>query len=209
MKTFQEENFEFYKLTQGLLDRSLNFSCGDNDLDDFFANEALLYDEKLMGKTYCYVRKLEQVHQGKDLEIIAAYTVANDSLRIFDLPNSRKKKMLKQTDGKHLKRYPGVLVGRLGVNKNYRRRGYGSEILKEIKRWFCDAENKTGCRFVIVDALNCDKVLDFYLKNGFQFLFSSDEQEASYEENDISNKELATRLMFFDLFDLSNPDKVL
>lgn len=206
MKSFQEENFKFYKMTQGLLNRSLIFSCGDSDLDDFFANEALLYDERLMGKTYCYVKELDFEHQGKDLEIVAAFTVANDSLRIYDLPNSRRKKMLKQTDGKHLKRYPGVLLGRLGVNQKYQHNHYGSEILKEIKRWFCDAENKTGCRFVIVDALNCDRVINFYENNGFLHLFSSEKQEASYEDNS-NNKKLATRLMYFDLFDLSSPDK--
>lgn len=208
MKSFQEENFKFYKMTQGLLNRSLIFSCGDSDLDDFFANEALLYDERLMGKTYCYVKELDFEQQGKDLEIVAAFTVANDSLRIYDLPNSRRKKMLKQTDGKHLKRYPGVLLGRLGVNQNYQHNHYGSEILKEIKRWFCDAENKTGCRFVIVDALNCDRVINFYENNGCLHLFSSEEQEAFYEDNS-NNKKLATRLMYFDLFDLSSPDKNL
>lgn len=90
--------------------------------------------------------------------------------------------MIRRTS-KHLKRYPGVLIGRLGVNTKYQGKGYGSEILEFIKYWFSDKENKTGCRFVIVDAINCEKVLNFYKNrpNNFEFLFSSDIQELSYE----------------------------
>jgi GNAT superfamily N-acetyltransferase len=63
--------------------------------------------------------------------------------------------------------------------------GIGSEILDYIKSWFTDG-NKTGCRFIIVDAYNNEKTIKFYKKNGFSFLLSSDELQE-------------TRLMFFDL----------
>lgn len=31
-----------------------SFSCGDEDLDDFFHQEACLYDGQLLGKTYFF-----------------------------------------------------------------------------------------------------------------------------------------------------------
>ncbi len=34
---------------------SFNFSCGDDDLDDFFHNHALLYSKEHLGKTYVLV----------------------------------------------------------------------------------------------------------------------------------------------------------
>lgn len=34
-----------------------SFSCGDEDLDDFFHQEACLYDGQLLGKTYFFARK--------------------------------------------------------------------------------------------------------------------------------------------------------
>lgn len=40
------------RVTQELLDHCDSFSCGDEDLDDFFAHNALLYERELMGKTY-------------------------------------------------------------------------------------------------------------------------------------------------------------
>ena len=33
----------------------LPFTCGENDLDDFFLNDADLYADELLGKTYCWV----------------------------------------------------------------------------------------------------------------------------------------------------------
>ena len=33
------------------------FHCGDDDLDDFFANDAIAYQTSGMGITYCWVLK--------------------------------------------------------------------------------------------------------------------------------------------------------
>ena len=46
--------------------------------------------------------------------------------------------------------------------------GIGSEALDFVKGWFYSSSNKTGCRFVIVDAVNDPQVLSFYEKNGFE-----------------------------------------
>lgn len=37
-----------------------DFSCGNDDLDDFFKNGAIRYDEDLMGKTYCWLTEDEE-----------------------------------------------------------------------------------------------------------------------------------------------------
>lgn len=186
--------------------RSSIFSCGNTDLDDFFNNEALIYKESLMGKTYCFLKKQSvNVNQNSEYKftILAAFTVANDSLKISDLPNNRKKKMTGKTH-KHLKRYPGVLIGRLGVNKEFCGKGIGSAVLSYVKDWFSEPENKTGCRYVIVDALNSEKVLKFYLDNEFKFLFSSEKQEAEYENIEMKDRGTPkTRLMYYDLLGYS------
>ena len=49
-----------------------------------------------------------------------------------------------------------------------------------IKSWFIDPENKTGCRFVVVDSYNEEIPLAYYQRNDFEFLFSSEEQEKEY-----------------------------
>ena len=63
--------------------------------------------------------------------------------------------------------------------------------------------NKTGCRFLIVDAYNCMVPLDFYQKNEFLFLFSTEQQEAENLGYDMT-KSLHTRLMYYDLKKLTS-----
>lgn len=96
-----------------------------------------------------------------------------------------------------------MLIGRLGVNDKYKNKGVGRELMNFIKSWFIDAENKTGCRFVVVDSYNEEVPLAFYQRNGFQFLFSTINQEKEYMglSEDYT---LKTRLMYFDLILLSS-----
>ena len=81
---------------------------------------------------------------------------------------------------KSLKDYPAVLIGRLGVSEKYKGLHIGSDTIEFIKYWFIDPFNKTGCRFVIVDAYNSPQTISFYINNGFKVVFSSEEQEKEY-----------------------------
>lgn len=199
------ENSCFQTLyTRDVLTTCEPFSCGMDDLDSFFAEDAFEYEEFKMGRSYCL--RLKDSPQ----TIVAIFTVSSDSIRIYDLPRSRRDAMLKITHHrKTLKRYPGVLIGRLGVNRQFAHQGIGSQVLDIIKVWFDSPTLKAGCRFLIVDAINEDKVLDFYSKNDFKLLFSSEQQEDFYvnppkdEEDRIQRmanpSHLQTRLMFYDL----------
>lgn len=44
----------FSELTDDLLSTCQPFSCGNEDLDDFFKNDATRYAYYLMGKSYCF-----------------------------------------------------------------------------------------------------------------------------------------------------------
>jgi GNAT superfamily N-acetyltransferase len=160
-------------------------------------NDAVRYGQQLMRKTYAFVDTLSL----KD--IVCAFTVSNASIFTNHLPNARKKSI-----GRNLpweKRdliYPAVLIGRLGVNTAYKKRHLGSELLDYIKQWFIDPDNKTGCRYLIVDAYNQPVPLSFYEANGFRYMFSSERQECEYRNIDSTTK-LHTRMMYFDLMLLS------
>ena len=139
---------------------------------------------------------------------VCAISRYNDSIRVDMLPNSREKKVQKNIPhSKQMRRYPGVLIGRLGINVDFAHRGIGSELMEFIKSWFIDAGNKTGCRFLIVDAYNEEIPLGYYQKNGFTFLFSTESQEAENTGFDKDTK-LRTRRMYFDLISLvSEPEE--
>jgi len=169
------------------------FNCDHDDLNDFFRKDAKRYAEELLGKSYCFV-----LDDDPD-NLVCAFTVSNDSIKVNHLPNSRKKKLNRPIPReKQFKSYPAVLIGRLGVSSEFKRCGIGRELMDFIKVWFASIDNKTGCRFVVVDSYNEEGPRLFYESNGFNYLFSSDAQEREYMglEEDI---DLKTRLMYFDL----------
>jgi ribosomal protein S18 acetylase RimI-like enzyme len=102
-----------------------------------------------------------------------------------------------------LKSYPAVLIGRLGVDIKYKHQNVGSQVLDFIKAWFIDENNKTGCRFLFVDAHNEPSVLSFYRKNGFSYLIDDEKTEARYV-GIKEHEKLHTRKMFFDLIEIDN-----
>ena len=158
---FLRENCTQYAVTYK--SALVGFSCGDKDLDEFFTNDCLDFTKQLLGKTYCY--RLNE----DPSKVVCAFTLANAGIRVSDLPNSRKKKIEANIPHvKTLKDYPAVLVARLGVSTDFRSLHIGSEVLSYLKLWFLDPCNKTGCRFITVDAY-CSAV-PFYLKNGFMFM---------------------------------------
>ena len=89
-------------------------------------------------------------------------------------------------NSKRLKSYPAVKLCRLGVNVDVKNRRIGTTMLNYIKSMFV-VENKTGCRFLTVDAY-LDAV-PFYVKNKFNFMNADD--------NDPH-----TRFMYYDLKNL-------
>jgi GNAT superfamily N-acetyltransferase len=193
---FLESSCSFEVLDEELINSTKLFECSNLDLNDFFQNDCIAFANELMGKTYCFTLESDSKN------IVCSFTISNDSIKTSILPNARKKKVLKNIPSqKRFKSYPAVLIGRLGVSKEFTSLGIGTELLNFIKSWFIERDNKTGCRFIIVDSYNTNEALNFYKKNGFNFLFSTEEQEKT--ATDVSNdSQIKTRLMYFDLITL-------
>lgn len=196
--SFLLEDCTFELLTQNLLDSADNFDCDNSDLNEFFNKDSINYHHELLGKSYCFTLNK------KPNEIVCAFTISNASIETFKVGRSIKDRLTKKIPHRkrYLKSYPAVLIGRLGVSKNYHRSGIGSEIMNFIKTWFVDPKNKTGCRYIIVDSYNNEKAISYYLKNGFKYIFSQENDEKSYY--DVPNDHpLKTRIMFYDLIEIS------
>jgi len=193
MSNYLTSKLIFSPLDKDILSNCLSFSCGDNDLDDFFQNNAINYENQLLGKTYLYRLK-------EDTRIIVcAFTLSNSSIDVRHLPNSRRKQVTKNIPyEKSLSSYPATLIGRLGVSKDFSGKGIGTELMAVLKAWLLEKENRTACRFLTVDAYNNEKTLKYYENNDFKYLFSTEQQEKQYIGMP-ENNQLKTRLMYFDL----------
>ena len=187
---------------QEILEVCQTFDCSNQDLNDFFANDAINYISQLLGKSYCFTLDEDPTR------VVCAFTISNDSIKTLHLPNARKKKVTKDIPRvKEMRSYPAVLIGRLGVDKAFRKieneeQRLGDQLMDFIKSWFIDRANKTGCRFIVVDSYNEENPLRYYKQNGFSELFSSEEQEAEFTGRPKDQK-LATRLLYFDLIVLA------
>lgn len=162
------------------------FNCGEGelneDLSEFFHKDAVKYLKELLAVTYYYENENETV---------AYFSVINDIIINKDNQlNIVISKLLAKAIPRRKRRrnYPAAKIARLGVHVNHQSQRIGGDILAFVKSWFAYS-NKTGCRFITVDAYNETRVIKFYEKNGFKFLTDEDQ-----------NKK--TRLMYFDLITL-------
>ena len=152
------------------------FDCCNDDLNEFFFKDSRLVCGELIAVTYAWIEN------GKTL---AFFSVSNDAIarKIDKAAYNRASRHVPRD--KRFTTLPAVKIGRLAVDNTCQSNGIGSAVLSFIKGWFV-SENKTGCRFIIVDALNNPNTIRFYEKNGFLFLNPKDHEDK-------------TRLMFFDL----------
>ncbi len=176
--------FQVVKLEQG--DVVSNFDCGDKDLNEFILHDAALYKQALLAVTY--VMSIKENPNA----VVAFCSLANDRVSLGDFENKTEFNRFRKRQGfpqaKRMKSYPAVKVCRLGVDVAMRGQSAGSFFLDFIKAYFL-ADNKTGCRFITVDAYK--DAIPFYEKNGFRLL-NTDDEERDY-----------TRLMYYDLNELA------
>ena len=155
------------------------FNCGDDDLNDFILNESQLYRKARLAVSYV-IQKVD------NKQVVGFFSLANDRVSISDFESKtefnkfRKKRFVNE---KRIKSYPAVKICRLAIDESAKGISLGTFILDFIKTYFV-VDNKTGCRFITVDAYT--NAIPFYLKN--KFLPLSQESDSDH-----------TRLLFFDL----------
>ncbi len=161
------------------------FDCGDEDLNRFIADDAKPYQKQLLAVTY-----YEKIKS----EMVLYFSLSNDKISNLEYTNRfwRKVKSL-FPHSKHRKDYPAVKIGRFAISNKYQHSGLGSDILNYIKLWMVNG-NKTGCRFIIVDAYK--DAVPFYLRNGFRFM--DIEEEQGYNKPSVN-----TVSMYYDLMNIT------
>ena len=135
-----------------------SFDCTDEDLNDFLLNESNLYRNALLSVTYV-------VEDKSTHEVLAYFSLSNDKISVSDFESKtefnrfRKHKFVNE---KRLRSYPAIKIGRLAIAKSAQHQSIGTYLLEFIEDYFI-VDNKSGCRFVTVDAYV--DAIPFYIKN--------------------------------------------
>lgn len=133
------------------------FDCGDPDLNDYFRNDSINYRSELMTQTYCFHREGET-----QKEAVALIDFCNDSLARNLIPKCNIKQINHQKRG--YKSFPALKITRLGVDAAMHGHCIGTLLLCAAKEFFT-TDNRTGCRFLTVDAYR--DAQGFYIRNDF------------------------------------------
>ena len=87
------------------------FSCGEADLDEFFAKDCLVNQHRLLGKTYLFCLK------DQPDTIVTAFSLSNDSIRLTNrITDEYKEQFLDIADERLEAKYMGIGIGRLPLN---------------------------------------------------------------------------------------------
>jgi hypothetical protein len=82
----------FHLLNKTVIDECKSFTCGNDDLNDFFKNEAENYTKQLIAKSYCFRLKT-------NLSVmICAFTLSNSKIKVKGL------KKTEENNSKHTSR---------------------------------------------------------------------------------------------------------
>jgi GNAT superfamily N-acetyltransferase len=162
-----------------------DFDCGDNDLNEYFREDAIVAHSEMLCETFALTQ------QNAPGTVLGLVSVCND---IVAVKNLRSFPQFRSTpEGKlTYKEWPAVKIARLGIRKEIQGNNIGSHLLNLLKTLFV-FQNRTGCRVMTVDAYNKPRVLNFYKKNNFRFIT---EKDASPDRH--------TRSMWFDLLPWKN-----
>jgi GNAT superfamily N-acetyltransferase len=120
------------------------------EIHKFYYNDLRRYQESKLGATRI-VR-----YRGK---LVGYFTVSMNAIELEKLGKDEKVK------GATPKKYPAMLIGRMGVDKKYRGQGIGSEICLFCRGLAIETSREVACRYVMLHTTE-DKV-SFYRRSGF------------------------------------------
>lgn len=176
-----DDTYNVKKLTDILAEKGSNratkiflesFSCPINlDLQDFLHNKAIRFEKNLLTRTYIYF-------QNNDPTTIVAYFSITIKSLLTDGLAPLIKKLLDGHKG-DMPAVPCYLIGQLGIADSFRPLKLGEHLLEDAINLITNAQKQLGGRFVLLDAVNHPKVLEFYANNMFSPIEPINEKKES------------------------------
>ena len=154
-----------------------SFDCGIEELNGFLRENAIEDLKKRMNVTYVLLH-------GE--RVIAYYCILADRIdtKVDPIRRSMRDRLKRKADYRYTS-FPSIKIGRLAVDKDFQSANHcevhlGQLIVNGLKFQYA-TERQFGCRYLTVDAMNNERTLHFYERNGFIPMIAkpSDDPEAT------------------------------
>lgn len=129
-----------------------SFDCGDDEVTAFLREKALQDQERDLSRTSVLVDA-----ERSSRNIAGYHTLVMTQVRQEEIPNDRPR----ITRG-----IPVILLGQLGVDKNYQGRGFGDLLLMDVQARCDEISRKVGIRALMLDARS-ERLALWYEKHDF------------------------------------------
>ena len=144
------------------------FKCSINkDIENFLYNKAITFEKKLRARTYLLFEK-------KNKKIAGYFSIAISVLYANEV---KEKILLEIGDLQTKKDIPCLLIGQIAKADDYKDIKLGNFLMEYAIKQLEITNNIIGGRFILLDAINNEKIIDFYKSFGF------------FEIEEIKNKE--------------------
>ena len=139
------------------------FDCGVESLNVFLRSTAVQHQDKGVSRTFVLMDSAATAPH----RILGFFTLSACEGLAAQLPDKLAKRL-----PRHI---PAVLLGRLAIDREFQRLGYGGALLVEVIRRVAATSSEIGIAGLFVDATNATAV-SFYRKFGFVSLESNEQR---------------------------------
>ena len=157
-----------------------DFDCGDEDLNAFLREDALIQQEQELSRTTLFTKKGE---------LVGFCTLLTDKLVL-------SKEIRKTLEPEYIpyKDIPALKLGRFALQKKYQQQGVGTLMIKYALGKALNVSEEVGCRVMTVDAYK--QRLEWYMKRGFELnedpFETEDTVSLRYDLQPIKKKSIPT-----------------
>ena len=122
---------------------------------------------KSKSRTYLVI-DMEKLEKGI-MEIMGYFSIA---LKVLKIPLKLSKTKVKRMDGlyKNIENIPVYLIGQLAKSDNYFKLIEGNQILESAELLIDESFKIIGGRIILRESTNDEKILKFYIREGYQLL---------------------------------------
>lgn len=129
------------------------FDCGDEDINEFLKEDALLYQKEKIATTTLFIY---------EDNILGFCSLASDAVKLERKTEDEK---IRQELGRGYAEYPALKLARFGRDKQFRKMGVGGFILNYVVGKSISLNDDIAVRFVTLDSYT-NKV-EYYKNHGF------------------------------------------